>query len=286
LIAAWNLALWADPIDASTWRSRYLADPNFRRETCPVAVEDSEVVGFLLGFLPPHGVRTASIVGFGVVPEARRHGVATALFRTFEATCRDSGCEAMLVGPYVPSYIAPGIDVDAYPEAIAFCDASAITEVARPLSMKASLTARSFTVPTEPTGGIDVRTAGPSDVLPCLEFVRAAFPEWSDDVTGVVREREGPLHRQASLQVAMAGEHCVGFAMSRAERFGPFGVEPAVRGRGVGGRLLEATLATMRRQGFHTAWFLWTSDQAARLYERHGFQKVRRFSLRRKVLVT
>ena len=191
-----------------------------------------------------------------------------------------------MVGPYVPSYIAPGIDVDAYPEAIAFSDALGITEVARPLSMKVSLTGRRYDADPVPAGGIEVRAAAAHDIPPCLEFVRATFPEWSDDVAGVVREREGPLHRQASLQVAMADGRCVGFAMSRAERFGPFGVEPAARGQGIGGGLLEATLATMRKQGFHTAWFLWTGDQAARLYERHGFREARRFSLRRKALGT
>ena len=33
----------------------------------------------------------------------------------------------------------------------------------------------------------------------------------------------------------------------------------------------------MRAQGFHSAWFLWTSDRTAKLYGQHGFAEVRRF---------
>lgn len=290
VVALWNRALWADPLAATEWRTRYLADPNFRRETCQVALHGDRVVGFLLGFLDQSatsGNDTAWVVAFGVDEDVRRVGVGAALWEAFETEARSRGCASIVVGPYVPTYIAPGIDVAAYGGALAFCDAAGAVEVARPLSMKASLTARRFGSATDAdertrTGTISVRAAGPHDVLPCLELVRRTFPEWTGDVAGVIREQGGPLHRQVSLHVAMEDDRCIGFAMSRGERFGPFGVEPAARGGGIGGRLLESTLATIRTQGFHAAWFLWTSDQAARLYERHGFREVRRFSLRRK----
>lgn len=296
LLCVWNEAMWADPIDGAVWRSRYLADPNFRRETCLIADQGNRVVGFLLGFIawdgPPasEGVMGPGwIVGAGVSEDFRRRGIGTRLFGAFERIARDTGRSSILVGPYVPSYVAPGVDIASYPAGLGFFDAVGASEIGRPLSMKASLTGRRFAPEREDTGPVaedrlTVRSALPQDLLPCLEFVRREFPEWNGDLAEVIRALHGADHRLVTLHVAMEGERCIGFALSRSERFGPFGVDSREQGRGTGSRLLEATLAAMRARGFHAAWFLWTNDRAARLYQRHGFEEVRRFSLRRKDL--
>lgn len=296
LLSIWNATVWADPIDAAIWRGRYLTDPNFRRDTCLIAEVDGRVVGFLLGFISrtvvpviEAGEQPCWIVSMGVSADVQRRGIGAALFGRFERAARDQDCSSILIGPYVPSYIAPGVDIRSYPESLGFLDAMEAKEIARPLSMKASLTARRFADVLQDgvrlsRDDLSIRSALPEDLLPCLEFVRREFPEWIEDVSHVIRSMHGADHRSVSLCVAIRAERCIGFSLSRAERFGPFGVDPRERGRGVGRRLLEATLAAMRTQGFHTAWFLWTNDRAARLYQRAGFEEVRRFSLRRKEL--
>ena len=62
------------------------------------------------------------------------------------------------------------------------------------------------------------------------------------------------------------------------ERFGPFGVNEALRGRGIGRVLLAAMLSEMLKKGFHVAWFMSTSDAAARLYALCGFHETRRYA--------
>lgn len=294
LLSIWNATVWADPIDAVIWRGRYLTDPNFRRDTCLMAEMNGRVVGFLLGFISRVVVQVTQagdqpcwIVSMGVSADVRRRGIGGDLFGRFELAARDQDCSSILIGPYVPSYIAPGIDTCSYPESLGFLDAMEAEEIARPLSMKASLTARRFPDVLEDgvqlsQDDLSIRSALSEDFLPCLEFVRREFPEWIEDVSHVIRSMHGADHRSVSLHVAVRAERCIGFSLSRAERFGPFGVDPREREHGVGGRLLEATLAAIRTRGFHTAWFLWTNDRAARLYQRAGFEEVRRFSLRRK----
>jgi mycothiol synthase len=39
------------------------------------------------------------------------------------------------------------------------------------------------------------------------------------------------------------------------------------------------TLSEMLKKNFHAAWFLWTGDDAARLYSQVGFHEVRRFAV-------
>lgn len=288
LLHVWNTAMWADPLSESAWRSVYLTDPAFRRSLCLVAVAQSRVIGFVLAIAPETAgavaasPRDAWVVGFGVLPENRRRGVGTSMFERLECSLRERGTSRLVVGPYIPSYVTPGVDVAAYPDAVRFLEQRGAATQSSPLSMKASLTG--YRPRPEPEGigagdAAEVRGVRAPDIVPCIEFVRQEFPHWVPDVTSVASRIFGGDSRGLSLLIALDGDEPVGFAMSRGERFGPFGVREAARGRGIGSELLAATLMEMRAQGFHCAWFLWTNDRAARLYEGHGFEEVRRFAL-------
>lgn len=288
LLDVWNTGMWADPISEATWRSVYLTDPNFRREHCLVATAAGSVVGFVLAFAPADNapplestIREGWVVGFGTLPEFRRRGIASALFDTLERAVLAIGIGRLMIGPYIPSYITPGVDIVAYPDAVTFLEHRGASSLSSPLSMKVSLTG----YVARPAGGthsgtaLVVREASAADLVPCMEFIRSEFPHWVPDVATVASQIFGGDPLTVSLLIALDNDGVVGFAMSRGERFGPFGVREQARGRGIGGRLLSATLMTMRAKGFHCAWFLWTNDRAARLYEAHGFAEVRRFAL-------
>jgi GNAT superfamily N-acetyltransferase len=132
--------------------------------------------------------------------------------------------------------------------------------------------------------GIAVRRAEAGDIVPLVQFLQAHFPHWRGDAIGVMHELFGHDPRQVTLHLAEDNGVIIGYAQSRAERFGPFGVDESYRGRGVGAALLATVLPAMRARGYHCAWFLWTSDRAARLYTAHGFREVRRFALMTKDL--
>lgn len=298
VLALWNAVMWADPIDSATWRIRYLLDPNFAAAECLVAVDSSggRLVGFVLGMTAKTGgdhrppLSDAWIVAFGVAEPYRREGVARTLFDQLEATWRRTGVGKVTVGPYVPSYITPGVDELAYPKAALFLRAWGAETLSRPLSMKASLTgyrpwaASQALVGSLESTGIRVRPADPSDILPLLQFLDEHFAHWRPDATSVLAELYGSDPRSMTMHVAEGQGRIIGYAQSRSERFGPFGVDEAYRGRGIGAVLLSSTLLAMRARGFHCAWFLWTSDRAAKLYREHGFEEVRRFQLMAKTL--
>lgn len=296
LIALWNATMWSDPIDAVTWRTRFLLDPNFLCDTCLVAtLPDGEIVGFVLGMFdwawanPIRADSEAWIVGFGVREQHRRRGVARTLFDQLEWLWRASGVCRVTIGPYIPSYVTPGIDEAAYPEAVRFAAAWGAATQSRPLSMKASLTGYRSAVTPDRVGalgsaGIRIRPMTPVDILPLLTFLERHFPHWRADAASVLSELYGSDPRAVTMHVAEDGGRIIGYAQSRSERFGPFGVDEAYRGRGVGAALLSTTLLVMRARGYHAAWFLWTSDRAAKLYREHGFEEVRRFAMMSKTL--
>lgn len=286
LIAAWNEAMWADPIDARAWRLRYLLDPYFDPASCLVARVGDAIAGFVLGMRrADSSPEDGWVVGFGVRHAWRRQGIATALFLALESTWRTSGVRKIAIGPWIPHYVTPGVDIAAYPEAVSFIASRGGEITSRPLSMKASLTGyrppaglddrrRALTA-----AGVDVRPAGATDILPLMEFLGNEFPHWRADAAGVLRERFGGDPSTTTMHVALDRGQIAGYAQSRAERFGPFGVSDAQRGLGIGALLLASTMQAMRASGYHCAWFLWTSDRAARLYRQHGFEEVRRFAL-------
>jgi GNAT superfamily N-acetyltransferase len=96
--------------------------------------------------------------------------------------------------------------------------------------------------------GISVRRALPPEKHKVLEWVRSQFSDaWASE-TDVAFSRQ-----PVSCFIAIQNKALVGFACHDAtcrNFFGPTGVDPAVRGKGIGAALLMVCLEAMRQQGF------------------------------------
>ena len=282
------------------FRRKVLLDPNFDPAECLVAEVDGALRGFVLALtrrvpffnqgLQPE---EAWVTAFGVDPRWQRQKIGSELFEAVLQHLRDKGRTTVTVSPYVPNYFIPGVDVAAYAPAVAFLKSHGFVAVSTPLSMRTELTG--FRVPESihqtaarlSNEGLEVRPAEPADILPVLEFVRHHFAwDWYREAADVFGDLFAGDPRQVNLLVAVQAGEIVGYAQHRAERFGPFGVNPALRSRGIGRVLLARTLVEMLKGGYHAAWFLWTSDNAARLYAQCGFHEVRRFAVMKRSLTT
>lgn len=296
LIALWNRSMVADPINTDFWRGKVLLDPDFDPATCPVAEHDGKVIAFCLGYrrrVPYFAEGLAEgdgwITGFGVDPDHRRRGVGSDTVNACIEALKRVGVERVSISPYVPGYVIPGVDVRVYAEAVTFLEQLGFTSLSRPLGMKANLTGFEIPAPIADAekrleaDGLFIRPAAPADIIPVTSFARDNFSwDWYRESAGVFRDLFVGDPRGVGLLVAEHGEEVWGYAQFRNERFGPFGVREDLRGRGIGRVLLAQTLVAMRASGFHCAWFLWTSDQAARLYAQCGFEEFRRFNVMRK----
>lgn len=298
VLEVWNAALTADPISVGTWRSKVLLDPNFVPDGCPVVEADGRARGFLLSLARQvpffeNGLQPEEswVTAFGVHPDWRGRG--------FGGLVLDAACERLrrldkknvTLSTYVPNYFTPGADVAAYGGGIEFLTRRGFEVVSRPLSMRAELTG--FTTPPQIAAtqarlradGVEIRVVGPADIIPVLEFVRSHFSaDWRREAADVLGDLFSGDPRRVSMLAAVRGAQVLGYAQHRSERFGPFGVDPALRGRGIGRVLLASTLTEMRKKEFHVAWFLWTGDDAARLYAQCGFREIRRFAVLRRPL--
>ena len=295
LVALWNSTMTADPISEQRLLLDYVLDPHFDPNGLVLAIDGEEPVGFALGMtarpdIPSdNAVGTGVIVGFGVAESHRRQGLGAAILQHLEEYLRAKTVSTIQVGPWVPPYLVPGVDETAYAGTVAFLEAQGFVPGAKPVSMRALLTGYepSTDVP-EIAGrlaneGVRIRRALAEDTTELLTFAVEHFPHWESYLRGALRSVV-TANGESTLHVALDGETVIGFAMTNGERFGPFGVNSDYRGRGVGAVLLSRALCAMRAANVHLAYFLWTSDQTARLYNRHGFEIVRRFTMMSKKL--
>lgn len=299
LLRTWNRGLYADPINATTWRAKVLMDPNFDREGCMVAEVDGAIRGFILtlvrrvpffndGLEPEHSWITA----FAVDPAWQRQGIGGALLDAALARLLRLQRRTVALAPYLPSYFTPGADVSAYEYGVAFLERRGFSVIERPVSMHAELTR--FTIPEAildrleqlRSAGVDIRPATAADITPVLEFIPGHFGwDWHREARGVLNDLYNGDPRSVGMVVASQDDDVLGYAQHRGERFGPFGVRPDLQSRGIGRVLLATILSGMLQKNFHAAWFLWTGEDAARLYGQLGFREARRFAVMRKELV-
>lgn len=299
VIALWNTSMQADRISASIFRTQVLLDANFRRESLLVAVEGERVVGFVYGitrqvplYLQGMEPEHAWITAFGVHPDYRRQKIGTQLFQRLIEGWRGEGRSHIEISPYVPNYFVPGIDPNAYPQTAQFLHKLGFEVTTHAISMGMDVTG--FSVSPEFSSvrdslrsqdKINIRPVVSADIPDLLSFVQLHFGwDWYRHVQSYLMDVYGwTAHRLCILVAEKQGE-IIGFCQQKNERFGPFGVHPDYRGKGIGQVLLSECLQAMGAQQVYYAYFLWTGEAGARLYRRVGFEERRRFTLFRKIL--
>ncbi len=296
LIELWNATMTHDRINPAVFRTKVLLDLNFHPDGLLLAEQDGALAGFVLSiarqvpqFLDGLEPERGWITAFGVHPERRRQGIGRALFAAALQRMAQTGKREVLISPYTPNYFIPGVDVEAYPEAVAFLHATGWQTLYQPISMHAEITG--FQVPPEIISreralaeeGYCIRPVTAADLPDLMPFIARHFGwDWVRFAQEYLLELFGPGSDQICFLVATYQDRIVGYCQQRRERFGPFGVDPALRSKGIGRVLLFRCLADMLTKGFHAAWFLWTGADAARLYSTAGFKQVRQFAVLKK----
>jgi ribosomal protein S18 acetylase RimI-like enzyme len=292
LLELWNQTLTRDTITSPTFHAKVILDYNFQPENLLLAFENEKLCGFVLSVfrrIPMlwEGLdeQTAWITAFGVSKEARRRGIATTLFETVEQRFREKGFSSLQISPYTPNYFTPGVDCDAYPDAVHFLQNRGYRIIDQPVSMQIDLlnfTTHEKVLQTqhnlEKQYSIQVREVRGEDLPGLVQLIAEYFgAEWLRHARQYLLEKMHTSPQEIGFFVAVQGSKVVGYCQFKKERFGPFGVLPELRNLGLGAVLLNYCLEAMKACGYRVAWFLWAEVQVARLYERTGFTPVRQF---------
>ncbi len=139
--------------------------------------------------------------------------------------------------------------------------------------------------------GAEIRTAAPADFESAERFLLTDFPgRWHHDV---MRKLSEEPHQ---VDLLFHEGRCAGFSFTQDPTskhpvagcvwkaslgdewggLGPIGVSASVRGKGLGGALLGASLQRLSREGRRQTIIDWTT--LAAFYEKHGFEVTRTYA--------
>jgi mycothiol synthase len=300
VVALWNRCLSKDPITEERFWQLFLLDCNFDPAGALVAEVEGQLVGFLhaivrkfpmgsLGLEPAKGWITV----FFVDPPFRRNGIGSALMEAGLEFLRARGRTEVWCNGYAPYYVFPGIDED-YSEALAFIEAKGFGKLSSPVAMGMRL--EGVRMPDKvreryaelQREGYEVRMFRREDTLPLLDFMEKHFPHWTPSVL------DGLQHGNLEIMLATQGGEVVGFTQwentyndpprGAQGRFGPFGVRPDLRSKGIGAVIFYSLIERVAGNGARYLWFGWAGGRNLSFYERAGCVITRQFHLFRRAL--
>ena len=264
----------------------FFLEPNFDPASVFVAEAAGDVQGFviapvqrvpLLAGFPVH-TETGYVSALAVRPGASVPAVGGLLLDTAETYLRRKGVRRISTG-YAPYYIHQGVETDRCPEYAELyrsrgyrggesyamrCDLSRYTPDPQTEAKRKALEADGFYI-------------GPLQEKYLFSLLDPAAPfssvGWSYEFSTRVRDCDFERIRICAKDGKVVACCVFGDSESDGERFGPFGTDPAVQGRGIGSVLLNDCLSEMKKRGLRSAWLQWgpTEGPAHHLYRKHGF---------------
>lgn len=300
LVSIWNAACGPDLTISSRFAAFNLHPAMGALQAGQIAVQNSMPAGFVLcsAF---HGDPAASpsdmgwIDALAVLPSVQRQGTGGALLAWAENWLREHGCTATRLGASLRPFVA-GYPVELGNESYfrrrgfkARAGSEYVWDVARDLGDYA---------PRQPIDQGTIRPAQPGEENALLEFFQREFPNrWRFEFEEFLR-----LSDRISDWIVLVTERRIdGFArltfedsVQPLDRFypyrlprpwaqlGPIGVSQDIRGSGLGGALLEASLVHLRDRGVRGCVIDWTA--LLDFYAKFGFKAFRQYAMLSKVL--
>jgi len=260
-----NRCLLRDTITDASIRRITFGDPNFSTSLTAIATEGGGTVGFMLGArrtrMPQEVVDAQKDIGwiklFCVSEEHRRKGVGSKMLQKLEAGLKSAGIKVVRLCDYPGWTLFSGVDL-AYEDAIAFLQARGFLKAGETVDYEIDLL--DFYVPrtvaTTNLEGVTVRRARPDE--------RDRFSKWAGDVFSPFwgyEVSEAFRFPQPKVWIAEEKDRTLGFSVYGALEphwFGPIGVDPDVRKKGLGSALLFRCLVSMKEEGERLAVIPWT----------------------------
>jgi len=281
----WNLYLGARmPLRPEVLSLTLFEDPTMRPGDLLTAVEDEHVVGFgwakrwRAPWLDPRFTDVGFIGGL-VVPTVS-HGVATVLLRSLEDHLAEEGCARIEISGGL-LHLVPGVPAEAS-EALRFFERRGYTFEPEP---HYDLVGDLRTFEGAPTP--NARVASDADRSGLLDFLGREFAgswqlhaRWHLEHGGrpsdfVVVDVEGRIEGFCHIFRPDAWPPGPSTYWSSAGGLGPIGVSAALRGRGLGRQLLDASLLELRASGVERCTIDWT--RLVEFYARFGFSPLRAY---------
>lgn len=215
---------------------------------------NGRIRGFVQGvFGEPLSVPRGWIRLMVVHPSFRKQGIGSLLLREIENRLQAKGAGKISTMDSAPNYLTPGVDFR-YTEAYCFFEKHGYRRVRENLDLICDVEPGQFDLSADirrlEREGFQIKRADSADTEHVLKFLGAEFPAWVGETLECYK------NRPVSLYICYHQGEIVGFSAYDGNNrntgwFGPMGVLPITRGRGIGRILCQLCLEEIARQG-HT----------------------------------
>ncbi len=290
VVDLWNECCYFDNITLEKFRNQAVFDENFDTSLCLLALEKNKVVGFILATK-----RQYHYVDRGLEPEKawinvifvakdfRNQGIGEMLYRTAEDRLIAKGAKTIILAAYSPNYFFGGLDEEHYPEAASFFLKMGFVPGEKHVSMGKDL--HGYQIPDE------VKKQREKALAKGFRFLPFEYRYALDLLNFLGREFGGSWRRHALLSmkngtaddrivIVLDGDgkicgSCLRAIDGNPMRFGPIGIAEKYRDQGLGTILLDEGCYEMSKKGIYRMFFMTTTEQAQRYYERNGLSVIR-----------
>ena len=281
LVSLWNLAHPQYPLSQDHMAKKVFLDTNFQPENLLIVEENQEMIAF--AYVPHHlsGDQTTGYISyFSVNPEKDVASVGAFLLEECEKHHRNGGRKTISTA-YAPLYHLQGFS-ESYDEAyirlfqdFGYCCQE--KSYSRKIDLESYCLPDDFEVRKQQLAeeGIYIGALSYDRIA---QFVSPHNAFSSSNWSWEYRVRLSSNPDPSRARVAICGDQIIGGCIfgdpnSDEGRFGPFGMSPEYRGKGIGSVLFADCLGEMKARGIPFAWAQWTplTGPAAKLYDRAGF---------------
>lgn len=299
VIRLWNECLPRDSITQEIFKKKVLLDPNFNPSGAFIAEKQGVLVGFTLAIIrrvPNDGRGLDEDMGwitvFFVHQKYRGKGIEDNLLEKamdFLHSQRRKIIYVCGLTGSAPNWFFPGIDIQVYPETVELFKKHGFEVDHHAISMERSLAG--FEIPNKIKDlehqlkheRITVQLLESKYNKALLSFLLEYFPGNWHRVTRTLLEKNAD--RKRLLIVLRNGKEIIGFCHREGEHFGPFGVNPRYRRKGIGSIIFLRCCEEILKEGGRKIYFKWADEPAAAsFYRAHGLREIRRYAIMKKIL--
>ena len=261
-----NRCLWRDFVTKSVFEVLTRKDPNYDPRYAFIAVENGSVEAVAIGVRrvkePASMVEAHKPAAWAKILAAATGNIEplNEALEALEDAVRGEGRRQLRVSDYASWYLIPGVDVE-YDHIYRLLVNRGYRRGGEAVNYEVDLS-RFYT----PGRVAEMTRRLVSEGVDIVEV------EWSEELGKWIEERFGPFWRiearmafeaqEGGILIASKGGEIMGFSVYGALRpdfFGPIGVDPNIRGKGIGTVLLFETLHRMKENGVRIVTIPWTS---------------------------
>ena len=239
---------------------KIFGDERYDSQSTFVEEQNRKIIGFIDGVYEKREKRSQGWIKlFAVHPEHRKKGIGSNLIKKVEDYFKKLGIEYVTIMDSAPNYYMPGLDFR-YTEGSCFLLKNGYEKIGENINLIADITPDQFNVDSDikrlSKEGVIIKRADNSDREAVVKFLGQAFPSWLGEVNETFKNN--PI----SLYISIIDDKVVGFSAYDGNNrgigwFGPMGVLPVTRGKGIGAILCKLCLKDIALQGHKQSIIPW-----------------------------